>query len=111
MKKVIFTLSIFVCLFLAQLKAQNIFPASGSAGIGTKTPGTSSLLEMTSTTKGLLIPRMTQAQRNAIVSPATGLMIYQTNTTPGFYYYDGGWKPVTTKSKGWQLTGNSGTDT
>ena len=55
--------------------------------------------------------RMTFTQRNAIVSPATGLMIYQTNSTPGFYYYDGAaWKAVTQKSKGWSLTGNSGTD-
>ena len=39
MKRIIFTLSSFLCLFLVQLKAQNIFPAGGSAGIGTTTPG------------------------------------------------------------------------
>src|SRR5258705_2743979 len=89
----------------------NIFPSTGAAGIGTITPDASSLLEIKSTTKGFLISRMTKTQRDAIVAPATGLLIYQTNSTPGFYYYDGAaWKAVTQKSKGWSLTGNSGTD-
>ena len=78
--------------------AQNTFPSTGAAGIGTTTPDVSSLLEIKSTSKGLLIPRMTQTQRNAIGSPAAGLMIYQTNNTPGFYYYDGGkWTAVSPK--------------
>src|SRR6478736_4672089 len=89
----------------------NTFPATGAAGIGTTSPNASSLLEIKSTSKGILIPRMTKTQRDAIASPATGLMIYQTNSTPGFYYYDGTkWVAVTLKSKGWSLTGNSGTD-
>ena len=58
-------------------------------GIGTTTPDASSALDITSTTKGLLIPRMTNVQRDAISSPATGLMIYQTDGTVGFYYYNG----------------------
>src|SRR5258706_1891262 len=94
---------VFVCavIFLcATGKAQtNTFPSTGSAGIGTITPNASSLLEIKSTTQGILIPRMTLAQRNAIASPATGLMIYQTNNTPGFYYYDGSaWTAVAPKN-------------
>lgn len=50
-------------------------------------PAASAMPDVNSTTKGLLIPRMTLAQRNAIASPATALMIYQTNNTPGFYFY------------------------
>ena len=93
MKKVLYILMTFASPLLTH--AQNIFPSSGSAGIGTTAPHASSILEMKSTTKGLLIPRMTKAQRDAIVSPASGLMIYQTNSAPGFYYYDGsGWQPV-----------------
>ena len=49
----------------------------------------SALLDVKSITKGLLIPRMTLINRNVIAAPATGLMIYQTDNTPGFYYYDG----------------------
>lgn len=48
-------------------------------GIGTITPNPSAELDVTSTTKGLLPPRMTQAQRNAIVSPAAGLIIWCTD--------------------------------
>jgi hypothetical protein len=56
---------------------------------------------------------MTQAQRDAIILPATGLLIYQTNNTPGFYYYTGStWTAVKSNSSsgGWSLTGNAGTD-
>ncbi|HEX2532541.1 MAG TPA: hypothetical protein VHK69_02330, partial [Chitinophagaceae bacterium] len=74
--------------------AQNTFPSTGSVGIGTTAPGASSILEIRSTTKGLLIPRMTMAQRNAIPSPATGLLIFQTDGTPGFYYYRSGWQAL-----------------
>lgn len=61
-------------------------------GINTETPDASAALDITSTTGGLLVPRMTQAQRNQIndpAGPADGLMIYQTDGTPGFYYYNG----------------------
>lgn len=52
-------------------------------------PDSSAILDLKSSGKGLLIPRMTQAERNAIYLPANGLMIYQTDQTPGFYYYNG----------------------
>jgi trimeric autotransporter adhesin len=52
-------------------------------------PDPSAMLEVTSTEKGILIPRITQAQRDAISNPATGLLIYQTDETPGFYYNTG----------------------
>jgi hypothetical protein len=52
-------------------------------GIGTTNPNTSAALDITSTTKGLLPPRMTYAQRQAISSPATGLMIYCTDCGAG----------------------------
>jgi hypothetical protein len=111
MKNLKLLLCFVALIHYSALLAQNIFPSSGAAGIGTTTPDASSLLEIKSTSKGLLIPRMTQAQRNAITSPATGLFIYQTNATPGFYYYSGtAWTAVTQKSKGWSLTGNSGTN-
>jgi len=71
----------------------------GNAGMmigGNSTLNTSCLLELISTTKGFLMPRMTQAQILAIVSPANGLMVYNTDiNTPCFY--DGGvllWKKV-----------------
>lgn len=58
-------------------------------GIGTISPDPSAKLDITATDKGLLIPRMTEAQRTAISSPATGLLVYQMDGTPGFQYYTG----------------------
>lgn len=76
-------------------------------------PDASAMLDIKSTSKGMLIPRMTMAQRNAIASPATGLLVFQTNNTPGYYYNAGtpaspSWV-MTGAGSGWGLTGNSGT--
>lgn len=59
--------------FLILSAAKNL--TAQNVGIGTTTPHTSAVLEIKDTTKGILIPRMTTAQRDAIVSPAVGLMI------------------------------------
>ena len=58
-------------------------------GINNETPDASAALDIVSTTGGLLVPRMTETQRDDINSAATGLMIYQTDGTAGFYYYNG----------------------
>jgi hypothetical protein len=52
-------------------------------------PATSAMLDVSSTAKGFLAPRMTAAQKAAIVSPATGLLIFQTDGTAGYYYNSG----------------------
>ncbi len=63
---------------------------TGGVGIGTATPAPSALLDLTSTTKGLLAPRLTAAQRAAVASPAAGLLVYQTDGVQrGFWYHDG----------------------
>jgi len=62
---------------------------NAQVGIGTTTPNASAVLDLTSTTQGLLPPRMTQAQRSAISSPTTGLMVYQTDGTSGLYFHTG----------------------
>lgn len=82
MKKIISCLLLLLQYQL--LLAQNV-------GIGTSAPNASAQLDITSTSKGLLIPRMTGAQRAAISSPAIGLLVTQTNTeavppsSPGLY--------------------------
>lgn len=91
---------------------------NAQSGVSINTDGTnpdnSAMLDIKSISKGLLIPRMTAAQKSAIVSPATGLLIYQTDGTKGFYYYDGStWAPLSTAAQpltGWSTTGNNGTD-
>ena len=90
-----------------------------SQTVAINTDGTSAhasaMLDIKSTNKGLLIPRMTQVQRDAISSPATGLLIYQTDATAGFYSYNGsGWTIMNGVSagtlSGWATTGNAGID-
>jgi hypothetical protein len=60
-------------------------------GVGSITPDASAQLDGSATNKGILIPRMSKAERDLIQSPA-GLLIFQNNESPGFYYFNGtGW--------------------
>lgn len=52
-------------------------------------PDGSAMLDVKSTTKGFLVPRLTEQQKSSISLPATGLLIYQTDGTSGFYYNQG----------------------
>jgi hypothetical protein len=63
------------------------FPMVSQTGIGTTTPNASAKLDVYATDKGILIPRMTKAQRETITLPtaANGLMVYQTDDLSGFY--------------------------
>ena len=77
-------------------------------GIGTTTPDASAKLDITSTTKGLLVPRMTSTQKAAISSPANGLLVYQTDGVIGFYVNSGtsaspSWLRINTD---WTKSGN-----
>ncbi|WP_254562294.1 hypothetical protein [Dyadobacter diqingensis] len=91
-------------LFLTALllAASQFANAQTNVGINNPTPNASAALDVTSTTQGMLVPRMTLAQRNLInqisgvSTPATGLLIYQTDNTPGFYFYNGSaWTTLT----------------
>jgi hypothetical protein len=69
--------------------------ASVHIGGGANAPEATAVLEVNSTTKGFLFPRMTSAQRLAIGTPATGLMVYQTDSREGVYIYKSfGWVQV-----------------
>lgn len=110
---------LFFCAFTSIAQSENV-------GIGTTKPDNSALLDLTSNSKGLLIPRMTLAQRANIKSPATGLMVYQLDFFTGFYFFDGAsWKGLYARntdgaavssessasgsnSNSWNTSGNSG---
>ena len=70
-------------------------PVYAQVGIGTATPAASAKLDITSTTQGLLPPRMTTAQRDAISSPAEGLVIYNTTTKGLEFKSSTGWVSLT----------------
>jgi len=76
-----------------------IFDNGVSVGINTITPNALALLDLESITKGLLVPRMTTAQRNAIVAPPTSLLLF--NLTTNYYEYYSGttWLQVMDRSE------------
>ncbi len=101
MKKVLFLFSI---LFVIQSNAQVAINTSNAS------PDASSMLDISSTSSGLLIPRMTASDRDNISSPATGLTVYVTDDN-SFYYYNGtSWIKLQESGKSWLLQGNAGTN-
>ncbi|MFM1874820.1 MAG: hypothetical protein RL266_557 [Bacteroidota bacterium] len=82
MKRILFSLGFTITAL--GVSAQNV-------GIGATsfTPNDDALLELRSTTSGFLMPKMTEAQKNAIATPTEGLIVYQTNATKGFKYFNG----------------------
>ncbi|KAA9035824.1 hypothetical protein FW778_19910 [Ginsengibacter hankyongi] len=102
MKK-LFLLSIVIILFNKSSLAQSV-------GIGTTTPDASSMLEVKSSDKGLLLPRTSATSRTAIVNPAKGLIVYDT-TTGSFWFHNGSaWTQIESGGGNWSLTGNGGSN-
>lgn len=90
MKKVLFTL-----LFLTSFFTQ----AQVGIGVSTANMEPSAQLEVVSTSRGFLPPKMTASQRTAITSPATGLLVFQTDTPIGLYYFTGSvWTIINSES-------------
>ncbi|MBL0357844.1 MAG: hypothetical protein IPP72_13575 [Chitinophagaceae bacterium] len=90
--------------------------ASQNVGIGTTTPNASAQLEIQSATKGLLLPKISIGNVKLaapVTAPATGLLVYNTNTAisggegEGFYYWNGTeWINLKTASNAWGTNGN-----
>ena len=102
MKKIFFLINVLLIASFAEAQT----------GIGTTTPNASAKLDVSSTNKGFLPPRMTYAQRTAISSPAEGLMVYQTDGTSGLYYYgSSGWIYIINSTTNVVSVVNGGTGT
>ena len=69
--------------------SSNLYNDGTNIMIGTTTAEPSSAFTVASTSQGILLPKMTLSQRDAISNPTSGLLIFQTDNTPGFYYFDG----------------------
>lgn len=74
-------------ILLAALLTIFALRAQAQVGVGTTTPDASAQLDVTSNSKGVLIPRMTSSERTGISPAAEGLLVYQTDAPAGFYYY------------------------
>jgi hypothetical protein len=95
---------LFIILFISSFTSINFCYAQG---VAVNTDGSiadpSAILDVKSTGQGVLVPRMALSDRTLITSPATGLLIYQTDNTPGFYYNAG-----TPGTPNWTLLGATG---
>lgn len=91
-----------LCLFIAILwlfSNPNITTAQVSVSSDGSSSHPSAILDIKSTSKGVLLPRMTKSEREAILNPAEGLLIYQTDKDAGFYFIKSGvWIPISGNS-------------
>ena len=109
--QLLFKKIVFVLIIISGLLHTN-----AQVGINTTSPSPGSMLDIESTTKGMLVPRVDIANLNTI-APITGgatesLLVYNTNTTTGrgFHYWDGTIWIAISSSKDWKLNGNLGTN-
>jgi hypothetical protein len=105
--QILFIMILLSFNYAGNVKAQNI--AINNNG---EAPNASAMLDVSASDKGVLIPRLTQAQRDVITDPATGLIIYQTDNTPGLYYNSGtpttpAWATVGSNAAQWLTNGTS----
>ncbi len=111
MKNLKFFIPIIVFIFSL---SQTIYSQNIGINSDGSSPDTSAMLDVKSTTTGFLVPRMDAGQKTSISLPATGLLIFQTDGTSGFYYNSGtpaapDWIMLFDSDIGWALTGNANT--
>ncbi|MFD2824669.1 hypothetical protein ACFS5M_13385 [Lacinutrix iliipiscaria] len=92
----ILTLVVFTCFN---------YNALAQVGIGLLDPDDSAMLDISSTDKGLLVPRMTSAQRTSISSPAEGLLVFDTDENAFYFYYDASWTKLISENSVSDSTG------
>jgi hypothetical protein len=80
-------------VYSADTAATNYF--GGNVGVGTTSPNASAILDAQSTTKGVRMPNMTTTQKNAISSPAAGLMVFDTTLSKLCVYSGAAWQTIT----------------
>ena len=109
MKKILYSIIFILSIFL-------INPAKSQVGISASpsyVPDAKAMLDISSTTKGLLIPRMTTAQRLAIIPTPASLMVFDIDVKSYWFYNGAEWKELGAggaSSPSWALTGNLGID-
>jgi subtilisin-like proprotein convertase family protein len=91
---------LFICLLFAahSLFSQSNIQQPTSINSDGAAPAASAMLDVQATDKGMLVPRMTTAQRTAIASPAAGLLVFDTTTGSYWFYRSGLWNEIATTS-------------
>ena len=82
-----------------------MMPIYAQVGIGTTTPDPSAALDVESTTGGMLVPRMNTSQRNAISTPANGLLVYDTDENSMYLFHSGSWNRIVSNNSVSDYTG------
>src|SRR5687768_4109302 len=101
MKYRIVFIFLFAMKFVMTISAQSV-------AVNTTMPDPSAILDVQSTDQGILIPHMTSAQRISIASPASGLMVYDTDAQSFWYYHaTSGWINILNVVDGWRTDGNA----
>ena len=102
-------------ILLAVFSSLSVFSQTGSVGINTEQPDASAVLDITSTTKGILIPRVNALERASIVQPANGLLVYDIESNSFWLYKNSLWieiisgsPTVNTKTANYTLTAADG---
>lgn len=92
---------------------QFIMSTTNAQSVAINTDGSTAdataILDVKSTSKGMLIPRMTTSQRTGISTPATGLLVFDTDTNAFWYYNGTAWTKLEVTGNNWSITGNSAT--
>ena len=90
-----FSAKVMTVILTCHLFPASIFSQPSGVGIGTTTVEQSAILDVTSTDKGVLVPRLTTAQRIGVLTPAAGLLVYDSDYN-SFWYFDGNsWDELT----------------
>ncbi|MEP6712004.1 MAG: hypothetical protein ABJA37_06300, partial [Ferruginibacter sp.] len=103
-------LKFFLSVLSSLIFSINIYGQSVAINNTATLPNASAMLDVSSTSKGLLIPRMTSIQRTGITSVATGLQVFDTDTKSFWFYNGTAWAQLSIGSSGWNLTGNTATN-
>lgn len=88
---ILFSAGLLLLSFFASEKTE---AQNNNVGIGTLTPHSTAMLDVVSTTKGVLVPRMTTAQMNSIASPANGLVVYNLDSLCFCYFRSTAWQSL-----------------
>ncbi|MDB5202972.1 MAG: hypothetical protein JWQ27_2381 [Ferruginibacter sp.] len=99
-----------LCFLLLAIGHLQIICAQSVAINNTNTgPASSAILDVSSTQKGLLIPRMSTTERTGIATPNNGLLVFDNDTNSFWFYGNSAWTQISTSNSGWNLSGNTAT--